>query len=90
MTASVVLDNGDKYCTIHNLKMVSGQVRVPSWKKCGDGLHRNVYKIVKTWRCNYKPTILRNLTKPAVGEIKTGQTVQRYSIFTTSRKRRKQ
>ena len=84
--------DGSKFCTTHDRLMTKKHVRVASWKKCGDGLHRRVYKMVYSWWCNFKPENSRNFDEPTAGESKpvSVQPVQMYSIFNSSKRRRKQ
>ena len=56
----------DRICRTQEVNLVEFKTRSRSWKLGANGLHRNVYKSVKTFRCPAKPGLVnKNLSKPS-------------------------
>ena len=81
-TCSTKTETGQIVCTIHQKVMILKTDRVRKWKLGRNGLYRNVFETVKTWKC---PTIIPDVvTKPrnfSQGEITNLNPAKMFKIF---------
>ena len=63
----------DRRCTTHNLDLVESRVKTREWKCCNDGLFRNIYRFVKTWKCPCEPKKFQNPAEPTSGGLATSK-----------------